>query len=483
MTDLNAPDKGFPRDGAVAFYFDSEPSETAKTIINTQGEWFALQILGCLINSPAFYETVKGQLCVDQKTREFAADFRDHLDNAVFRIIQDYYALALGTDRETISEEFARGLLQSLAMEYKPGAPMLLGPEMVNEALMRFNAARKVRPDEALPLMTTGFNYWLKKHRVFRTIRTMTSLNSWHPSDLVEALRDGTNAVDAIAGEDTAKPFGAGLDDVGDDIPRVSTGLRCLDNPLGGGLARGEFSLFIAGTGVGKTVMATQLAAHFATMGLRGLLITTEERRKDLELRMVSNRANIPYKRIQARFDPALLQPIELERYRAVRLALDNHLTIVEWLGDRSRSVGQNLESEVRKAGAIDFVILDWIGGALGETKPELVRLAYQAAADKLADIARAHNLICIGLAQAHPTQSRNKAKVDSTMLCECKTMGQRATNIIGISGLEQIVEDGCESERIYQDRQFFFISKCRKSKGGLKPFIRDFDYQRLRDV
>ena len=484
MAPSSPPNQGLPVNGAKAtMHFDAEPSEDVKVYVDSQEGWFALQVLGCLINSPAFYDAVRGQLCVDLKTREFATDFRDDVDNAIFRIVKDYHALVAGAAQASVSDDFARGLLQKLAMEYKIGFPMLLGPDEVGAALIRLNAARNVRLDEALPVVTSGFNYWLKKQRVFRTIRALTSVVSWHPGNLVEALQNQTSAVDTIAGDETAKSFGAGLDDGGDDVPRIPTGLRCLDVPLGGGLARGEFSLFIASTGVGKTVLATQVAAHFATMGLGGLLITTEERRKDLELRMVSNRAGIPYKRILERFDPGLLTGVDHERYHAVRAALDSRLTIVEWLGDRSRSVGQDLESEVRKAGKIDFVILDWIGGALGETKPELVRLAYQAAANKLADIARAHNLICIGLAQAHPAQSRNKAKVDSTMLCECKTMGQRATNIVGISGLEQVIEDGCESERIYQDRQFFFISKCRKSKGGLKPFIREFDYQRIRDV
>ena len=128
-------------------------------------------------------------------------------------------------------------------------------------------------------------------------------------------------------------------------------------------------------------------------------------------------------------------------------------------------------------------MILDWIGGALGATAPELIRLAFQGAADKLAEIALRHKVICIGMAQAHPGQSRNKAKVDSTMLCECKTMGQRAANIIGMSGLQVTDEEEQRSETLYQDKQYFYISKCRKSKGGLKPFIREFDYQRLRDA
>jgi hypothetical protein len=70
-------------------------------------------------------------------------------------------------------------------------------------------------------------------------------------------------------------------------------------------------------------------------MGLRGLLITTEEKRDALERRIVSNRAVIPYKVIVEKFDEKLLQPEQLTRYRDVRAQLSSQLTIVEWLGDR----------------------------------------------------------------------------------------------------------------------------------------------------
>ena len=75
-------------------------------------------------------------------------------------------------------------------------------------------------------------------------------------------------------------------------------------------------------------------------MGLRGLLITTEEKRDALERRIVSNRAVIPYKVIVEKFEmKKLLQPEQLTRYRDVRAQLSSQLTIVEWLGDRCSTI------------------------------------------------------------------------------------------------------------------------------------------------
>jgi hypothetical protein len=366
-----------------------------------------------------------------------------------------------------------------------PDAPDLLLDCEFTASHEIFDEASRQNLVESTRIVSLGLITWLKKVRLGYVVPDETQHTDYNPDNVVKVLAEHNAAIDKLVTDQSASfvPFGTGLDEADDGATRISTGLRCLDEPLGGGLARGESTLFIAATGVGKTVAATHLAAHFAGMGLRGLLITTEEKRKALELRIVSNRANIPYKRIREKFDERQLQSDELARYRAVRKQLETQLTIIEWLGDRSRSVREDLDIEVLKCAPVDFVILDWIGGALGSTTPELVRLAFQGAADKLAEIALRHNIICIGMAQAHPGQSRNKAKVDSTMLCECKTMGQRAANIIGMSGLRVIDEEGRESEILYRDKQYFYISKCRKSKGGLKPFIREFDYQRIRDV
>ena len=71
--------------------------------------------------------------------------------------------------------------------------------------------------------------------------------------------------------------------DVGADIPRARTGIKGLDDILGGGLPTNHLYLIDGEPGTGKTTLALQFLIEGANNGERGLYLTLSESKAELE--------------------------------------------------------------------------------------------------------------------------------------------------------------------------------------------------------
>lgn len=80
--------------------------------------------------------------------------------------------------------------------------------------------------------------------------------------------------------------------------PGISTGLRFLDDALGGGMLPGKVIVLAARPGVGKTSLAMQILLHAAKAGHTGLMLSQEMERTELLDRLVANEGSIGYGRI-----------------------------------------------------------------------------------------------------------------------------------------------------------------------------------------
>lgn len=65
-------------------------------------------------------------------------------------------------------------------------------------------------------------------------------------------------------------------------LQRMPTGIRGLDEALGGGLPRGRATLVVGGPGAGKTIFAVQALAEGSRRGEAGLLVTFEESAREI---------------------------------------------------------------------------------------------------------------------------------------------------------------------------------------------------------
>lgn len=258
-----------------------------------------------------------------------------------------------------------------------------------------------------------------------------------------------------------------------------------------------------------NTVCACQLAMDFIGMsfgkrsfrdmgagqilrrnsGICGMLITTEEPHEDLLPRMASQACNIPYNLLMDGINITRLDDLQKQALAEWYINLNN-LMIVNWNKKMGVSVALDLENEISKfmeeyGKKPDFIILDWVGGALGSGAPkELIRLVYQEAADAFEKAAKRHMFVGVAFAQADKS-ANNIIGIDMRHIAECKTMGRNYSAIIGITNLyskslgASEVPDDPGNNDIRAPKQFFFCSKTRKGRNKQVPFSRDYMYQR----
>jgi DnaB helicase-like protein len=465
---------------------DTEEPEVnlADAIVDTQPQVFETMVIASVLRDADFFESTLGVLCTRKETGKWEDEFHNPLHNAIYRMQQLYYLHMLEHDGpKLISETMARATLTRVSEE-----GLMLSLDEVDEAVDLVLAALDLDPAEALTTAKAGYYRWLTKGRYTRYITSNTARDDWDPVLVQEKIRIETEAVEVQNQEETVYCFGHAARNKTLDIKRYPLGIPRLDKVLGGGVGRKEGLLFIAGQGAGKTVAACQFAPALALENLKTLLITTEQPHEQLEARIVSNYCNIPFTRLVDKVDLEKLTENELEKFYAFEKKLNGNLYYANWKGDHAISIAEDLDREVRKLikkwGRLDAIILDWIGGAMGSMKhadPTTIRHVYQGAADAFISTMERYNLVGIAFAQGHETLSRNKLKVDSSTLSECKSMGRRFTNGVGITCLQEDVDaEAAQGGAMYKPIQYFWPYKVRKGEAASVPFRRDFGFQRM---
>lgn len=443
---------------------------------------FEKYLLRAIDGSKSFFQRVRDTLCRTD-TGTDVNDFTMAPHNEIYRALLNYYTIRPDMAAANISEQACRSFLQAAA----EGGSGNIGLHEVDQiALYVRDVLQAIDPAEAVAMVSASYEYWLKKRRLRKLFNSVTSKENWNPDTFVDDAITQRKEIDRLREKKRTKfAFGDGMDEGEFDLERFSTGIPALDASLGGGWARTEYTLWIAPTGAGKTVMAMQQGVTLVRQKLKGIIISTEQRHIELEPRIVSAWANIPFDRIKDGIKERHLTHMESMAVNQLKLELKESLWIENWMHDRSKSILNDLddlvESYKKEHGSCDFVILDWIGGALGErakSNPEIIRHLFQHTSDKMADLARDHDIITHAFIQAHPGQARNKQEIDSSMISECKTAGVNATNILGISALLANADD----HNTFKEEQYIHCSKSRKGGARKVRVRREFGYQRFKD-
>jgi replicative DNA helicase len=453
--------------------------ENLKIIVEQYPEVFEGQVMINLLRNQEFFDRVAASI---NSETSGCKDFSNGADNVIFSSIKLCRAtLAHATGSQVLARQDVMAMMSVL---HSRGAISETEFQIAGTRLIELSDAEAMSPDMIFPAVA----HWLKKKRGEKFI----ALAAAGSIGLEELQKKIELEVDSIAGdldETTSFSFNSALEESQKgDVKRYKIGLSGVDKAMGGGVAKKEFSLFAIPSGGGKTVLACQFAQCLCGQDLRGLLITTEQSPKELIPRMVSAQCHVPFEIIKDGVKENRLNPEQLARLESQRKRLETSLIIEDW-GKSDHDVAMELPALIRKArqklGSVDFVILDWIGGSLGAGLRDNLsqyRLILKLAADSLAHHANKLDLITIGFAQTNPTLSKNKKKVDRTMLGESKTMGDKATNIVGVSALQALDEEEGSGKSSYFEKQFAFLDKARKGTGGLVPIHRDFAFQRFLD-
>lgn len=268
------------------------------------------------------------------------------------------------------------------------------------------------------------------------------------------------------------------------------TSLPCLSQSIGG-FFKGDAYLFQAPTGGGKTVMAVQLLVDLIGTNNCGIFISTEQPWKEIEPRIISNTCNIDisHEALKNRFDYEALknQKFHISKVDEWEKNAAGKFVFFHWNSDNTQSVKTDLEATLRKGKSMlgrepDFVILDWIGGAIGsEANHENLRFTYQNTADAFAAAAQKHSFI--GIAFAQTKGDKVYYTLGSEQLAECKTMHRKFTALVGVTAItvkDDKDMDGTQAK--YETKQFIDVAKSRKGEAARISVDRVFQFQKFRE-
>lgn len=460
----------------------TSPFEIAYEFVKSNNGLFEDMIIVKGMYDLNFFKQVQNTLC--RSNEKWVDEFRQPGRIALWRAVHMYNNMFMhSAEFAPLTPNFLHTQLQYLASNGEH-----ITPEEVPVLMQTMVDITKAHSNyQAFEIVRLVFDRWLLDQK--RRVLCMRTLQTGEATDLSDQLQRLEKDLQPNRQKIKLNAFGSGIDAGELKIDRLQTRFTGLDIALGGGPGRKEGYLVIAGQGCGKTVCSCQLSSSMAIAGYKGVLISTEQEHSELEPRIVSCHANIPFNLIKDKITIEALQPDQVENYRELRSLLksDNY-NIINWNTDRTARIKDKIPQIVQDAGeamgGLDFVFLDWIGSALGKgssTDPHALRMAYQEAADAMSDAARDFNIVTFTFAQAHVDRAYRRVAVDSTCLAECKQLGVNMTGILGLTGLLEEQHQGDEDGKpLFTNNQWIYISKARKSAGNKVPFRREFNYQRM---
>jgi hypothetical protein len=278
-----------------------------------------------------------------------------------------------------------------------------------------------------------------------------------------------------------------------DTAEKISSGLPQLDKAIGGGYAKSNSYCFVAYTGTGKTTFGVQMAATFCNLqGLKGIFVTTEETPMQIKLRMIAHCCNIDWGYLMtnsATFEPTSLDPKKYAMYKKMMDNMSNSFRVVDWsvAGNINQDIEEVVEQFITDKGcAPDFLIFDWLGGALdnlstsgGSNDGDRLRHVYNSAAERLRQIGKKYRPVVIYMMQAK-ANALNRSRVGQDMIGESFGPSKGVSAVIGMSAVQEDGGDEAGSKNTYAERQTLFVGKSRHGPGGAVPFRRNFAVQRL---
>jgi len=463
-----------------------ENTSMIKIIIDNNRDVYEQMVLGCVMKIPSFYFTYRdiiGKFTVDKKS--LCTDFISDVDNTFYNILSQYYEL-LNTalkqqEIDPCKDTWILGFLDSMITnQEKPDGYRMVFPQ-------RIQAVSTVGAETVIKTVEEGLTYWLEQRRS-RKLFSEAMATTESVASLVDKVKTMQKDVTLKAKTDTTLRAAFITKDTISNLQHIEGPFSKLNLLTNGGFARGESCAVIAPQGAGKTVFACQHAVHYAyKRNYKTLFISTEQGMIDLFPRMVSCTLGIPFAAISQGIYPEELtksNPAWMNDINAFTDATLPYLRVMDWPKSGS-GLGTQLEVEINKfieeGFKPDVVILDWIGGGLGDSMRsnyDWVRHYYQSAADKISDLARLFNCFMMYFAQIHVSH-RNKKYVDDSMLNECKSMCNTATWGIGISAMYNGTD---RTQANYAEEQYLNPFKTRKSESSAIVVKRDFGYQRFVD-
>jgi hypothetical protein len=478
-------------------------SEIFSALYQQDRKGFELAIIGGAIKgvTPAYLRAARS-ICSPTGGRDFHfnRDFSCRLRNTLFA--------AWRLHLDSLGPSWASGYTEPVweKMDILCRVIMTRHPDMVGEE--DFDELRSIfleathTPKEMMAFVCVPkiVSLWLQGERVGKELKKASASGDFRrkPGALIRKLIEVNS--DVRVGEEAVSKSVFNFDEIPlstkDSLERLSSGMPLLDRALGGGFRKSCAYLFLAFTGVGKTTFGIQMASTFSIpQDKKGLFFTTEENATGIKQRIISHCCRLPWEDLTTRPDLFRLEnldPKKREAYKEMAAQLSKNLQIIDWSNEEnvSLSIEETVDNFTAcKGQPPDYIILDWLGGALDhlsrdtKVRGDDVRHVYDAAAEEIRKCCIKHNLAGIYMAQTNRKGS-DKMLVSVDDMGESFGPSKGTAAVIGMSAIRnrEIDESGATAT-LYNENQVLYVSKARYGRGGAVPFKRNFGYQRLEPV
>lgn len=462
-------------------------NSTLSSLIDYNPDGFERAIIARVLEEPEKSGTFLTMLCGAPIEGNLLHEFSSRHRNLIFLCLKSWNDIV---SNPSTLKEITWDLMSVLYKEQVVKFPHL-GSTIEEAQIKQEWEAIKSAPEEMKIICQQSaiFTFWLSRRRMQLLMQTAGK----NPTKkLLDQMQQAVSTASSASNDHEKRKFDlidfSELDVTSaSSLKLMSTGEPELDRILDGGFYHGGAYMFLAPTGGGKTVVASQMALNAAGLSAKNVLfITTEDKPKVLKMRMCSNWCDIPYDHIikKGRVDLEDLRPTQRNRYTSLMEILSNKIDFVDWSSSAlaTRDLPILLDKYAQAKGYNpEFVVFDWIGGATDKSNLNFFRLQYQQQADYLAEFADTSQSVVFFTAQASPSAYKNKI-VSGEDAAENKTLQARCFGTLGLSALKRRdLGDESSVQNTYEERQYISATKLRHGSGGTRAVMRDFRFQRLK--
>lgn len=474
-------------------------------------ELYEAYILGACVYCPDIRRQFSGQLCVDSFSKKWVSHFSLPIYSAIYIALEVWRLKELEQTPTTtqnttiIRPEALRSTLDLVATHY----PAIIVEADIDVAVDYYTEILDTCDEwEARIVVGKSYTDWLVERRSKHTLTTYKNAKS---ENLLKALVDIREESNLSTKSTTMTFLDCESEDDDDIITRMALNVpsgaahasgfeNTINECLGGGFGKGEHVLFVAPSGGGKTVVACQIAANIALQQNTVLLVTTEQHPKELASRVLSNVCGISFDQIKNAGGnyKNYCNAEDYVRLKGSMNLLTPYLYFEDWSKPTGKTIATSLRDLVQKfkrehGDILDMVILDWIGGALGNPdtvdRSELT-LIYKNAAAAMTDLAKDFSFAGVSLAQTS-NEGAGKKIITEQHISTCRELHHTVTAGFGISAVRLMDTREGRSElsrlktagstEVYDNRQTLNGFKCRKAQGKISSIYRDFAHQRFK--
>lgn len=230
------------------------------------------------------------------------------------------------------------------------------------------------------------------------------------PQDAIEQLQDviSHRASMLSTPDEDAKEFFEYLNDVssGNVKPFLSTGLKNLDDILGGGLISEGLITLAGRPGQGKTVVGLAIADNVAAAGGRVLYESLEMSKEQLWARRVSRRSAVPYSKLMN----GTFNTDSEQEWKAIAGAM-SELSKRNLIINSTNAKMADIERHVRQAGKLDLIVIDHLGLIVPDKVTDSLYLPTTMASHALKRLAKSTGTPVLMLCQLNRANTQRQDK------------------------------------------------------------------------